>query len=827
MPLALAVAAGIAADRCAAPWGTPAWVGLAIGFAALSAVAAKGRWLGAIALLGTYAALAGGWHHYRWSDVAGDDLARKVDETPRPAWVKGILREVLGFRPGLHPEDTGVTRAVLEITRIMTADGWREASGQAMVTVVGDRSDLRAGWAVQAAGSLARAARPLNPGEFDYRAYLQAQGIRLRLAVDGPSGVWADRSGSQDSPGLAWLPTRGLGAVQAWSQERLARGLDPSTAPLAAALLLGRREGVDPDVNDAFARTGTTHLLAISGLHMQVLALALGGVLRLLGIRRRTTFSVIGVATVAYALLVGWMPSVVRSAAMTVTYCGAGLVDRRSRPANTLAAAAIVTLGLNPAHLFDVGCQLSFLAVGAIVWAVEPVSARVRPGKHPDPLTALERTFEPRWRKRVRKGATWLAQGLVLSTVVWLAALPLVALRFHLVSPVGIVLNVPLIPMTSAALLAAGISLGLAGVWEPLGRPAGWVAARLLDATEQVVRWGVSQRWGHTFVPEPSWIWVLGFYLALGLATASTIGRWRGRRIAMGLLAAWSAIGLGMAVAPELLPRRDGPPRAEVLAVGHGLAVVIETGGGRAVLYDCGRMRDPSVGRRVVAPALWARGVRRLDAVILSHADADHYDGLPDLLDRVRIAAVLVPEEFANDANPGASALLALVRSRGVVVRTIAEGQTWAVGSTRFMIRHPPRGWSLDAPDNVRSVVLDVSWRDRHALLTGDLEGEGLAALVAQPPGGPIDVLLSPHHGGRAANPSWLYDWADPALVVVSQRPPPAASRDALAALRSPLLRTWQRGAVRLSWTEGGITARGFLDGERKSLAADKDDERR
>ena len=137
------------------------------------------------------------------------------------------------------------------------------------------------------------------------------------------------------------------------------------------------------------------------------------------------------------------------------------------------------------------------------------------------------------------------------------------ALRFHLVSPIGIVLNVPLIPMTSLALLAAGLSLGLSGVWEPLGRPAGWVGARLLDATEQVVRWGVSQRWGHAFVPEPSWIWVLGFYLALGLATAlerRPLARARSRNRACSR--AWAAVGLGLAVAPSSSPgatARRGP----------------------------------------------------------------------------------------------------------------------------------------------------------------------------------------------------------------------------------------------------------------------------
>jgi competence protein ComEC len=819
VPLALAVAAGIVADRYGGPWGTSGWLGLAIGLGVVGLVAAWWWWVGVLAVVGAWGALAGGWHHYRWSDLADDDLARGVTEAPRPVWVRGVIRDGLGYRPGRGDDDKGVTRAVVDLTAVNAEGRWRKVSGRAVMTVEGDRTDLRAGTAVEAAGGLGLVPGPLNPGEFDYRAYMRAQGVRLRLTVDDSSGVWRDATASAGPFDPARAAARWLGAVRAWSQERLARGLDPAAAPLASALVLGRREGVDPDVNDAFARTGTTHLLAISGLHMQVLALALGGLLRVLGVGRRATFAAVGVATVAYTMLVGLMPSVVRSAAMTATYCVAGLSDRRGRAANTLAMAALVTLGLNPAHLFDVGCQLSFLAVGAIVWAGGPAAAWAVPATHPDPLTALERRFEPGWKRLSRRAGAWVVQAVVISTVVWLAALPLVALRFHLVSPVGVVLNLPLIPMTSLALLASGVSLGLSAVWEPLGRPSGWLAAWLLRWTERVVRSGAAWRWGHAFVPEPAWGWVLGFYLLLGLAAAAAgLGRWRGP--ASGLLAAWAAAGLGAAVVPLVTARPGGPTRAEVLAVGHGLAVLIETGGGRAVLYDCGRMRDPSVGRRVVAPALWARGVRRLDAVVLSHADADHYDGLPDLLDRLPVAAVLVPPGFAGASNPGAAELLALVRSRGVAVRTVAAGATWSAGMTRFAVLGPPADFDPTASDNARSVVLDVSCRDRHALLTGDLDGAGLAALVGHPPAGPIDALLAPHHGGRTANPSWLYAWADPALVVVSQRPPPPGSRDALAPLEArdvPVLRTWRRGAVRLTWTEDGIKADGFLDREKPS----------
>jgi competence protein ComEC len=805
-PLALAIAAGIVIDRYAAPWGTICWTGIALIFGALSVVVIARRGLGLFTIVLSFTALAGGWHHYRWFDVATDDISRVASDGPKPAWVRGVLRDMLGYRPGASVDDSGVTRAVLEIAAVRRPSGWQPASGRTAVSVVGDRSDLRAGTTVQAAGSLALVARPLNPGEFDYRALLRAQGVRTKLVVDEPTGVWTD----SDAPaGWRWWWVRWLGFMRSWSQTRLARGLDPSTAPLAAALLLGRREGVDPDVNDAFARTGTTHLLAISGLHLQVLALALGGSLRWLGLGRRTAAALVVAATLAYALLVGLMPSVVRSAAMTVMGCLALILDRANRPADTFAAASITTLVHNPSDLFDVGCQLSFLAVAAILWGVELAVKWITP--EADRLTVLEHQLAPRWRTWCRGLGSGIVHGLVVSAVVWLAGLPLVALRFHLVAPIGILLNVPLIPMTSLALLAAGVSLGLSAVWEPLGYPAARLCSLLLEGTERVVFWGVSLRGGHGFVPEPSLVWVLGFYVALGLATASLVGCWPGRRKLAMLAFAWTVAGLVVAV----LPRRQKPLSAEVLAVGHGLAVLIETGRGRAVLYDCGRMRDPTVGRRVVAPALWARGIRGIDAVILSHADADHYCGLPDLLDRIPVAVVVVPEGFASPSNPGAVKLLERARALGVAVRTVAAGEHWEAGAAQFAILHPPPAWNPDAPDNARSLVLDVRSRGRHALFTGDLEGEGLRAFASVSSIIPLDAVLAPHHGGRAANPAWFYDRLEPAVVVASQRPPQLGGRDALEFLEGrgiPVARTWQRGALRLTWSEAGIAVRGFLD---------------
>jgi competence protein ComEC len=832
VPVFVAIAAGILVDRYVEPCGTRTWATVALACGGIAGLAIRTSALGSLVLLFALFAVGGGWHHYRWSDLAPHDLARSVSETPQPAWVRGVVREALGlrrseglgFRTGEELRVT--TRFVLDLRAISDGKTWHPASGRAIVLVTGDRSEIRSGQAVEAAGQIARLAAPSNPGEFDYRAFQRAQGVRLRLTVDDAESFWPDPEGRSSFFGIL------MGSIQAWSRARLVEQLDPSIAPLAAALLLGQREGIEPEVNDAFARTGTTHLLAISGLQLQALAFVLLVLFRLAGLRRRPAYLAVGLAMIGYALVVGPAPSVVRATVMTSAFCLAAIAERRDRPANTLALAGLGTLAVNPAYLFDVGAQLSFLAIGTLIWLVPPACALVRRfhdsircrlfGPH-TPLDDLERRLEPAWRTAARRAGARVVDGVVASTVIWLAAVPLVALRFHLVSPIGILLNVPLIPLTSAALLLSGLGLALAPVWAPLAGPPAWIAAVLLKVSRAIVLWGVAQKWGYRFVVGPAGAWVLVFY---ALLVAAIVGSQRAVRTAQPLPAQWHAGGrrwwflVGAWVFPGWLfaaapPANHASLEVEFLAVGHGLAVIIQTPDGQTLLYDCGRLGDPSVGRRIIAPALWARGVSRIDTVLLSHADSDHYGGLTDLLDRFPIGTVRAPPGFAGAANSGAIELIDQVRSRGISVRPIAAPEAWETGGVRFTVRHPSALWHPETSDNARSLVLDVASAGRHLLLTGDLEQLGLDELVARPrPEPPPDVMLAPHHGGRSANPDWLYKWARPRRVIVSQRSPPPRTKDVLAALEErgiALFRTWRVGAIRMRWTSDGIDIRGFL----------------
>ncbi len=832
-----ALAAGIAIDRFIEPWATRKWFGLALAFTSVPFLFLRRPMIGAVAALAAFVALGGGWHHYRYSDIAPDDLSLHVTETGRPVWVRGVVREALGLRSSAGFGASGIaavsTRFVLDFTEICNGSSWHKVSGRAITIVTGDLHEILTGQSVEAAGQLALLAPPLNPGEFDYRAFERIEGVRMRFTVGEPRSFWR-RWGGSDS----WFG-RLLGRVRSWSRARLFERIEPSVAPLAAALILGQREGIEPEVNDAFARTGTTHLLAISGLQLAALAGALGVVLRLAGLARRPAYLVVGIAMIAYAAVVGPAPSVVRATVMTAAFCLASIVGRQQRSANTLSLAALGTLGVNPSYLFDVGCQLSFLAIGSLIWLVPPAVTfvhrcllwlRARFARSYGPLDDLEREFEPGWRTACRRAGEFLIDGLVASAVVYLAALPLVAMRFHLISPIGVILNIPLIPLTTAALLLGAVGLAFSTIWGPLGTPFAWAAAVFLKWTKALVLLGVNQAWGHHFVVGPAWGWVLVFYIALVLAVVARVqcerlgGRLPWRRWLLSfpwwLLLGWPILAWLLAAS---LPARQATLEVEFLSVGHGLAVLIQTPDGRAFLYDCGRLGDPSVGRRIIAPALWARGVGRIEAVYLSHADQDHYDGLLDLLDRFRIGAVYVTPGFGGPANPSAIDLLERIKSRGVPIHPVSAPQAWETAGVSFVVRHPPVGWHPEASDNAHSIVLDIACAGRHLLLTGDLELSGLDLLVEQPrPEPPPEVMLAPHHGGRTANPEWLYEWARPRLIVASQRPPTSAKNDALGPIERlgiPILRTWRRGAIRLWWTADGIVAREYLDENAKTAA--------
>ncbi|MBK1629947.1 DNA internalization-related competence protein ComEC/Rec2 [Thiohalocapsa halophila] len=555
----------------------------------------------------------------------------------------------------------------------------------------------------------------VNPGGFDYEGWLFQRGIAATGHVRDPEAAVRLTAG----PG----PYR----LDHWRQalrDRLAALLpEGPAAALVPALVLGDRGGLTPAQWEVFSRTGTSHLIAISGLHVGLVA---GAVLlavrwswsRFPRLTRRLAAprAAAGVALLAaagYAALAGFSISTQRALAMLAVVLVAAMLGRTLRPWSGLALALLAVLLLDPASVLSYGFWLSFAAVAMLLYALSQRLA---------PPFALVRWGRAQWA---------VAVGL----------LPLLLFFFARASLVAPAVNLVLVPLFGlllpVVLLFAG--LALAGDWPW----ALWPVAVVLDAgyalLAAIAGWELA---GVTLGGRALWVWLAaGGGALLLLAPRGVPARWLGLVLLLPLAAA----------RPPAPP--PGAAQLTMLDVGQGLAVVVRTAG-HTLVYDMG-VGWPSgfnTGTVVVAPYLRHRGVGGVDIAMVSHADQDHAGGLEGLAADLPVRRVLSGEPQALDA------------PAGVAAEACRAGDHWRWDGVEFRVLHPS-GPAQEGND--ASCVLHVAAGGASVLLTGDIEAGVEAALVAAVPGAlAADVLLASHHGSdssstaaflRAVDPDWVW----------------------------------------------------------------------
>jgi competence protein ComEC len=216
-------------------------------------------------------------------------------------------------------------------------------------------------------------------------------------------------------------------------------------------------------------------------------------------------------------------------------------------------------------------------------------------------------------------------------------------------------------------------------------------------------------------------------------------------------------------------------------------------------LYDAGRLGAPTGASRAVAGYLWSRGITHLDAVVISHADADHYNGVPALLDQFSVGAIYVSPVMFEQRSAALDALREAIGTSGVALQEVWAGDRLRSDSkVRIEVLHPPRRGVLGS-DNANSIVLDVEYAGRRLLLTGDLETPGLQEVMAEEPIN-CDVLLAPHHGSAASDPPGFAAWSTPEWTIVSggRGDSLPAVTNAYSARGGEVFSTFERGAVRV-----------------------------
>jgi competence protein ComEC len=811
--LLAALVAGVIADRgLGLEW--ESWCGLA-----------SAGWLGWLAafrrrllrgstvlLLAAAGSTAAAWHHFCWRLYPETEIGRHADETPRPVCVRAVAQAAPRLQRRRSPYEGGETEeSVVEVRlRSVRVAGsapdspgrdsvrqlrWHEASGRALLTVPGRLTGLRAGDLLEIRALISRPPRPCNPGEFDFADHERMYRRACRLRAEHPEAV-------RLAARRAWHAGRWLDSVRRAGYEDLVRYVGPERGELAAALLLGTRTTLGAESTESFLVTGTIHLLAISGMHVGILVWCVWIVGRTGLCSRRTTLLVAVVFVIAYALVTEARPPVVRAAVLVGIMCLGRLLGLRTLASNTLAAAGILVLVLNPVYLLQTGTQLSFLAVATLCCGGE----RERQGVAPDPLDCLLWRSRPWvWRAAARLlGSAW--QLCWLTTRVSLVTTPLVLYRFHLFTPVGLLVN-PLLCPGIAVPLFSGFGVLLTGRWFP---PMATVLGRCCDLSLAMVEWCTARAeaipGGHLWLPAPPGWWVALFYLLVTACFLTVELGGRHRPLLRGMLAVWLSLGGALVL---WRPISNTSLDCTFVAVGHGTCVLFELPGGEVWLYDAGGLGSPTVACRRVSAVLWSRGIRKLDGVILSHADADHYNALPGLLERFSLKAVYVTPGMFRGSASGLQELRAALLEHQVAVRTVVAGQEldWPQGARLRVLHPPPAG--VAGSDNANSAVVEVEYAGRRILMPGDLEEDGLRRLLALP-ALDCDLVMAPHHGSARSDPARFLTWSTPEWVIVSggrhRHVRAASASNPYRSAAATVLHTAEDGAIRVRCTAQSLT---------------------
>jgi|LSQX01.2.fsa_nt_gb competence protein ComEC len=676
------------------------------------------------------------------------------------------------------------------------------------------RGDRVRGWAVWH-----RPRNFENPGSEDRVARLARRGVwiegrtkSVRLLEIEPGGCAGPLTGP-----VAAARTRVREAFRPLAE----RGKRVEAAVLAS-LTIGDYSDLTDPVLGAFRNSGTLHVLVVSGLHVAWIAGLLLGLARRARLPERLRYLVAGTAILAYTCVVGFQASITRCFWVFTLYLLGRMIFRHADPINLLFAAALILLAAHPGWLFEIGFQLSFLSVLAIVMTASPLIE-----EYWDPVCAptrhagdADRLFlrPGRWHRlgrRLRFGIEIIAEGIgdrvspacaralqwtcrrtagavgaagsmvLLSLAVELWIGPLLARSYNRICWIGPLANVGIVPLSSLT-LAAGLGAALApGVLGDAIVPVAGKSATLLIAGARAAA-ALPGAWQRCPTPPAAWVWG-----GIGLLFLWSFLKWRRRWIPPALVTATllllaaapspllqSALARFRLRAPLVQPGARGAPPTlsfSFLDVGEGDAIVIRFPDDGLWLLDAGGLVLPpaeeesgagfDIGEAVVSRYLWHQWLLRPDRVILSHADMDHAGGVPAVLANF-------PVDAFGYAPAGADArilekILATAASRGSRVIHVSRGVKLDRGPVRVRVLHPGPE-SVQAGANDRSLVIRFDFGRFSALLAGDLEKRGERELLAHGFHLQSGLLKVAHHGSRSATSDAFLDAAAPRWAVIS-----------------------------------------------------------
>lgn len=709
-----------------APW----WMGAAWVAAALPAFLLwapfKGRY--ALAAVSVAAALIAG---YRLSGVS---------EPTRPAWAAAIGSEVqLTGIVESEPDRGATTTGYVVRVSTISGEGFEGLDGGKVLLFMHQYAEYLPGDRVTVVGELE--SPPVFDG-FDYRAYLARRGIAATMFRPN---VLAGNAGGES-------PSRWLTEQRLKVDRVLQRSLPEPEASLAAGIAYGRDDGLSAEMKEQYNRSGLRHLVAVSGSNVSLVVI-LTYVLAVPAIGRRWAWIPASVTLVAYLAAAGLSPSVMRSGTMAAVLLAGSVIGRPQSGLPALCMAVIGMTAVSPSLALDAGFQLSATATAGLITLAPWVSHGVIAA------TARIRVFLP----------IWLCQTLALTLAASISTAPIMWVTFGQISLVSPLANAIVEPVFAIAFWASIGTSALGLVSRPLGEASGVMAFYPLAFIRECAEFFGGPSWAAVETPGRGLIPAAMAYIGVSVVALAAYRykprsgeepppiRARRKRWSR-LVVAGAGGATALAIIPITILPRAGPGELVVqfLDVGQGDAALLTTPHGKQILIDGGPSGIDLARELGEVMPHWDRS---LDLVVASHPQEDHIAGLPEVLERMHVAAV------DDNGRTNATTTYFEFVERSSPESTLAQGDSFEVDGVAFEVLWPSADYW---PENLNdtSLVIRVSYEGTSFLFTGDAEGPALEALAES---GTLraDVLKVPHHGSKTT-PSWVFEAVRPAVAVIS-----------------------------------------------------------